>query len=206
MSEAPATRPAEPRPARSKGELVFDVLIVLAIGGYLLVAQSYPPIGRQIPTVVGVVALVAAVVQLIGWFVPGMWKFSHGDPADDGLSQKGATAAATEVTRQGPDSTGTTGSSAAPAADSAAPADGPADPKADGSPLAVPIAIGWAAGFLAAILLLGYVVAVPLFFLVYFGVRRSWVLAVVSAVVMGLVTAVLSQEVLGIAMYGGILF
>ena len=92
-----------PRPrTRSKGELVFDIALVLAIGGYLVVAQSYPPIGRQIPTVVGVIALVAAVVQLVGWFVPRLWKFTHGEPADDHLSRS-APRAATDVARKMPD-------------------------------------------------------------------------------------------------------
>jgi hypothetical protein len=186
MSDAPTTHPTNARATRSKGELVFDIVIVLAIGGYLLVARSYPPIGRQIPTVVGIVALVAAVVQLIGWFVPGMWKFSHGDPAADSARA-----------RSGPPATQET---------SVASDEEPAAQGADGKPVDVPIAMAWAGGFLGAILLVGYVIAVPLFFLVYFGVRRSWVLAVVSAVVMGVVTGVLFEQVLDIPMYGGILF
>jgi hypothetical protein len=196
MSDVPTARPTRTRATRSKGELIFDVVIVLAIGGYLLVAQSYPPIGRQIPTVVGIVALVAAVVQLIGWFVPGMWKFSHGDPTEDSLSRQSAAQAASEVTRQRSAAQETTGATD----------DEPAAQRTDGKPMDVPIAMAWAGGFLGAILLLGYVIAVPLFFLVYFGVRRSWVLAIVSAVVMGLVASVLFEQVLDIPMYGGILF
>jgi hypothetical protein len=165
--------------ARSKGELVFDVALVLAIGGYLLVAQSYPPIGRQIPTVVGVIALVAAVVQLVGWFVPGLWKFTHGEPNDDNLARRAPQA------QSGTDD---------------------AKPDTGGKPLDVPIAMAWAAGFLGAILLFGYVVAVPLFFLVYFGVRRAWVLAIGSAVVMGLVTSLLFERLLDLPMYSGVLF
>lgn len=173
-TDSPTTR------GKSKGELVFDIVIVLAVVAYLLVAQHYPPIGRQIPTVVGIVALVAAVVQLVGWFVPGMWKFSHGTPADDDRARQGASPAGSD--------------------------DEPAAPRADDKPLDVPIAMAWAGGFLGAILLLGYVIAVPLFFLVYFGVRRSWVLAVVSAIVMGVVASVLFETVLGIPLYGGVLF
>jgi hypothetical protein len=187
MSDVPTTRAANVRATRSKGELVFDIVLVLAIGGYLVVAQTYPPIGRQIPTVVGIVALVAAVVQLIGWFVPGMWKFSHGDPAPADRSEPRAADENAPTTI-------------------AAIRDEPSAPDANGKPVDVPIAMAWAGGFLGAILLLGYVIAVPLFFLVYFGVRRSWVLAVVSAVVMGVVTSVLFEQVLGIPMYGGILF
>ena len=163
---------------RSRGELAFDIALVLAIGGYLIVAQSYPPIGRQIPTVVGVIALVAAVVQLVGWFVPGLWRFTHGEPKDN-------------LARRAPQAQGDT--------DEAEPATG-------GKPLDVPIAMAWAAGFLGAILLFGYVVAVPLFFLVYFGVRRAWVLAIGSAVVMGLVTSLLFERLLDIPLYTGVLF
>ncbi|HVV19944.1 MAG TPA: tripartite tricarboxylate transporter TctB family protein [Pseudonocardiaceae bacterium] len=196
MSDMPTTDRTTTPATRSKGELVFDVVLVLAIGGYLAVAQGYPPIGRQIPTVVGIVALVAAVVQLIGWFVPGMWKFSHGDPTAGGLSSQPASQAASEVTRRQP-----AAHEATVATD-----DEPAAPNAERKPIDVPIAMAWAGGFLGAIVLLGYVIAVPLFFLVYFGVRRSWVLAIVSAVVMGVVTSVLFEQVLGISMYGGILF
>jgi hypothetical protein len=196
-SDAPTTHPTKVRPVKSKGELLFDILLVLAIGGYLLVAQTYPPTGRQIPTVVGSVALIAAVVQLIGWFVPGMWKFSHGDPDADSLSKKSAAQAASEVTRHRPTALEAT----ADAAD-----DEPAAAQTtatDGKPLDVPIAMAWAGAFLGGILLIGYSIAVPLFFLLYFGVRRSWVLAVVSAVVMGLVTSVLFEQVLDIPMYSG---
>jgi hypothetical protein len=195
-SDAPTTRPTKARPVKSKGELVFDVLLVLAIGGYLLVAQTYPPTGRQIPTVVGCVAFIAAVVQLIGYFVPGMWKFSHGDPDADSLSHKSASQAASEVTRHRP-----TAQEAVGAAD-----DEPAAPQTaqkDGKPLDVLIAMAWAGAFLGGILLIGYEYAVPLFFLLYFGVRRSWVLAVVSAVVMGVVTSVLFEQILGLPMYSG---
>lgn len=66
--------------------------------------------------------------------------------------------------------------------------------------------MAWGGGLLAAILLIGYVVAVPLFFLVYFGIRRSWILAVTSAVVMGVVASVLFEMALGIPPYGGVLF
>jgi hypothetical protein len=178
MTDPNTTDSARRTATRSKGELVFDVALVLAIGGYLIVAQTYPPIGRQIPTVVGIIALVAAAVQLVGWFVPGMWKFTHGEQADDGVARAGRTP----------------------------PGDAQQAPPGDGRPVDVPVAMAWAAGFLGAILLFGYVVAVPLFFLVYFAVRRSWVLAIASAVVMGLVTSLLFERLLDIPMYGGLLF
>jgi hypothetical protein len=47
---------------RSIGELAVDLVLVGGIGYYLWVAHSYPPDGREIPTVVGVVDLIAAAV------------------------------------------------------------------------------------------------------------------------------------------------
>jgi tripartite tricarboxylate transporter TctB family protein len=186
MSDPNATE-SPSRTGKSKGELVFDIVLVLAIGGYLLVAQGYPAIGRQIPTVVGIVALVAAVVQLVGWFVPGMWRFTHGDPRDDDPTRNARQAVS-----------GIAGTRSGEAR--------PPEQGTGGKPLDVPIAMAWAGGFLVAILLFGYLVAVPLFFLVYFGVRRAWVLAIASAVVMGVVTSVLFATVLDIPLYAGVLF
>lgn len=173
---------------RTTGELVFDIALVVGIGWYLYVAQSYPPVGREIPTVVGVVALVAAVVQLIGWFVPGLWKLTHGGPAEERTRPAGTPADTAE------------GNAARPAGETAAPA------AAGGHAYDVPIAMAWAAGFIGAILLVGYVVAVPLFFLAYFAARRAWKLAVVSAVVMGLVTYFGFESLLGIPLPAGLLF
>lgn len=187
MSTADPTTPATtPHAHRSKGELVFDVALVVGIGCYLLVARSYPPIGREIPTVVGLVALAAAVVQLIGWFVPGLWKLTHGVAGDETSGPR----AATTPTGNTPPAEG------APSA--------PAPP--EGRTTEVAIAMGWAAGFAGGIVLVGYVVAVPLFFLAYFGARRCWRLALVSAVVMGLVTRFLFESLLGIPLPAGVLF
>jgi hypothetical protein len=179
--------PSRSRPRRSTGELVVDLLLVVAVAAYLYIAHGYPPDGRQIPMVIGTVGLATAVVQLVGWFVPGLWSLTHGDsPADPRAGRPTAPAS---------------------------PADLPADPRGDlptDAPgrrgVDVPVVMAWAAGFVAAILLVGYVVAVPVFFLAYFAARRAWRLAVGSAVVMGLVTWLLFESILGIPLPSGQFF
>jgi len=173
-------------PEKKKGELLFDVLLVIGIAVYLAVARGYPPIGRQVPMVVGVVALVAAVVQLVGYFVPGLWTFTHGSTSTDELRPAGAGGQAT----------------------SGAPGTLAAEEKPVASPHQTrdtSVAVAWAGGFLTAILVIGYVFAVPVFFLAYFGARRSWRLAIVSAVVMGLITRFLFEGLLGIPLPTGLL-
>ena len=214
-----ATQHASGSPARAPrqrgiGELIVDVLLVVGIGYYLWVAHSYPPDGRQIPMVVGTVALVAAVVQLIGWFVPFMWNLTHGSPATDRSERRAAAMAAVAPVA----GAAVEGTAVAPAAAEAAAADAaladPGTPDTDEAapgPAAagprsadVPIVMAWAVGFVTAILVLGYDVAVPLFFLTYFGVRRQWKLALAAAVVMGLVTHFLFETALGIPLPAGI--
>lgn len=188
MSNAHLTQ--QHSPEKKKGELLFDVLLVIGIAVYLAVARGYPPIGRQVPMVVGVVALVAAVVQLIGYFVPGLWTFTHGSTSKDELRPAGAGGQATSV----------------------APGTLAAEEETEEKPVVSPhqtrdtsVAVAWAGGFLTAILVIGYVFAVPVFFLAYFGARRSWRLAIVSAVVMGLITRFLFEGLLGIPLPTGLL-
>jgi hypothetical protein len=150
---------------RRLGELVVDVVLVVGIACYLIVARAYPADGRQIPTVVGIIALIAAAVQLIGWFVPGMRTFTHGaDTSSPSLPTlpPGSTAS---VARAGVDTDQQPSSDTHQTRDTV-------------------VIMAWSGGFLGAILALGYVYGVPLFFLAYFGSRRSWKLAIVSAVVM----------------------
>lgn len=181
--------PRQRVPDKKKGELLFDVLLVIAIATYLAVARGYPPIGRQVPTVVGVVALVAAVVQLIGYFVPGLWTFTHGGTPTDELRTT------TSVGRTGLAAAGVTAAEESEEAESA-----PPHQTRDTA-----VAMAWAGGFLASILAVGYVLAIPLFFLAYFGSRRSWRLAIGSAVAMGLITYFLFQVLLGIPLPTGLL-
>lgn len=199
---------------RGLGELIVDVLLVVGVAYYLWVAHSYPPDGREIPMVVGTVTLIAAIVQLIGWFVPFMWNLTHGTSATDRSERRStAKAAVTPVAGQAVTDTAVATAAAETTAANAALAD-PGTPDASAPPTDtaaararnadVPIAMAWAAGFVAAILVLGYDIAVPLFFLAYFGVRRQWKLALASAVVMWLVTHFLFETVLGIALPAGI--
>jgi len=169
---------------RSRGELVVDILLVLGIAWYLYVAQGYPPDGRQIPTVVGTVGLVAAVIQLVGWFIPRLWSFTHGNrPAS--RAAPGAR----------PDTASAGGHAlAAPDRDAGATSRESRD---------TVVIMAWAAFFLVAILVLGYVYGVPLFFLAYFGARRSWKLAIGSAVVMWALTQFVFIDLLAIPLPGG---
>lgn len=186
---------------RSTGELVVDLLLVAGIAYYLWIAHSYPPDGREIPTVVGVVALIAAAVQLIGWFVPGMWTFTHGNAVDE--TREHAVAAGVIPAEP---VVGETTAQAAAGATAAEPVDGAPAPSHDSRTFDVSVSMAWAAGFVAAILVLGYLVSVPLFFLAYFAAARQWKLAIASAVVMGLVTKLLFEVALGIPLPGGLLF
>lgn len=190
----PTTSAATPPPVRrdpSRGELLVDVLLVVGIGYYLWVADAYPKDGREIPMVVGTVALVAAVVQLIGWFVPALRNLTHGSPAQESDDRPAVTRAPLA------DATAPEPAEAVAAESPAVPAHRAAD---------VPVAMAWAAGFVGAILVVGYVIAVPLFFFAYFASLRSWKLAIVSAVVMGLTTSLLFETALGIPLPGGLLY
>jgi len=202
MSNAHLTQ--QHSPEKKKGELLFDVLLVIGIAVYLAVARGYPPIGRQVPMVVGVVALVVAVVQLIGYFVPGLWTFTHGSTSKDELLRPaGAGGQATSVAPE---------ALAAEETEEKLPAHEAQKTARETVPGASPhqtrdtsVAVAWAGGFLTSILVIGYVFAVPVFFLAYFGARRSWRLAIVSAVVMGLITRFLFEGLLGIPLPTGLL-
>ncbi|MEV6845770.1 tripartite tricarboxylate transporter TctB family protein [Actinoplanes sp. NPDC051411] len=175
---------SERRPRRPYGELAVDVILVAGIAVYLIVAQRYPKDGREIPTVVGTVALVAAVIQLIGWFVRPMWSFTHGDPP------------------RRTDIAGGVPESAAPPLSEEQPADA-----TDFHPHRDTLLImGWAALFLALILVVGYVYGVPLFFLAYFLARRQWRLAIASAIVMFGLTEWVFIQLLTVPLPAGVIF
>jgi hypothetical protein len=162
------------------GELIFDIAILVGSAAYVYVAWSYPPAGRQVPIVVGGAAVVVSLFQLIGYFVPGLRALTHGAPD----AKKGPAVSP-------------------PQQDDAA-ADADASPAGESRELRdTAIIMAWSLGFLAAILALGYVIAVPLFFLTYFGWRRSWRLAVISAVVMWAFTQYGLVELLAVQLPGG---
>ncbi len=191
MSAAPAPENASARRLHV-GELVVDLVVVGGSALYVHAAGAYPPQGRQIPLVVGWLAIGLGVLHLLGHVVPGLWAVTHDSAARGGRIGEGARK---EVARR------LAGADAEPAA--AAPGtareDGETGPAVTGdavvrppaalrtsmgAPRQVVAAIAWAAGLLAGVCLVGFAVALPAFFLVYFGVMRAWRTAVISAVVM----------------------
>lgn len=176
---------------RSYGELAVDLILVVGIAAYVLVAQRYPKDGREIPTVVGVVGLVAALVQLVGWFVRPMWSLTHGDPPRrkdiaGGMPESSAPPLSPERTAQ-LDAEEAAGEDYHPHRDTL-------------------IIMGWAVLFLALILVIGYVYGIPLFFLAYFLARRQWILAVGSAVAMFGLTEWVFIQLLTVPLPAGVLF
>lgn len=189
---------AQRRP-RHLGELFIDLAIVVGSAFYLHAAQGYPPQGRQVPDVVGVIALGLGVLHLLGHVVPALWGVTHDSasrrreapaaPVPAALSTTGASLAA------GPEeATGTarTEEAAAPAGETAAQAGTANAPVSlqmpQGDARQVLIAIAWVVGLLIGTYVLGYAVAIPLFFLAYFGAMRAWRVGIISAIVMGLLT------------------
>ncbi|WP_375490558.1 tripartite tricarboxylate transporter TctB family protein [uncultured Jatrophihabitans sp.] len=168
---------------RTNGELVVDLVVVIGSALYLWVAQSYPPAGREIPTVVGSIALIVGVVQLVGWFVPPLWNVTHGTRESEKDAAAEASAAASPAEAVTTDAVGTREGDAVDDAATSGAGNDTAKQHRD-----TVVVIAWAAGFLAAILVLGYRYAIPVFFLAYFGSRRQWKLAVGSAVIMWALT------------------
>ncbi|MCF8563145.1 tripartite tricarboxylate transporter TctB family protein [Alicyclobacillus tolerans] len=194
-----------------QGELFVDVAWVAGSAWYIAMSLHYPPAGRLIPLVVGVTSLIVGGVQLTGNFVPAMRRFTHDRKNAAGFQRPalGASRRKQQVAQQ----------VAIPAqqavlqqphltADQAGAAR--LESEADTSETVRQWrAILWAAGLIAGIFVLGFVAAIPLFFLAYFLVQKSqrnWKLAVVSAVVMGLLTYGVFDQILGLQLYNGLLF
>ncbi|WP_030900211.1 tripartite tricarboxylate transporter TctB family protein [Streptomyces sp. NRRL F-5126] len=174
------------------GELLIDLAIVAGSLVYLHAASKYPPQGRQVPDVVGYIALGLGALHLLGHVVPALWGVTHGNPGR----------------RQEPHAV----AHAAPGADEARPAadDGEATPApppmAQGDSRQILIAIAWIAGLLAGTYVLGYAVAIPLFFFVYFAAMRTWRVAIISAVVMGMLTEGVFALALSVPLPTGLLW
>jgi Tripartite tricarboxylate transporter TctB family len=191
--------------SRHLGELALDLAIVIGSALYVRAAGHYPPQGRQIPILVGWIALGLGVLHLVGHVVPGLWKLTHGaetrratsvvvpQSAVTGVAEA-ARAAQTRATEEAADESDPTGDPAA------APAAG--EPS-HGDPRQVLVGIAWVVGLLVGIYVLGFAIAVPVFFLAYFGVMRAWRTAVISAVVMGAVTQGLFVEALAVPLPTG---
>jgi hypothetical protein len=162
-------------------ELLIDILWVICSTWYVATAQSYPPDGRLIPTIIGGAALVIAIIQLAGNFIPVLRPFTHQKKEEDAKHSIGDNTHA-EKTQESHHSK-----------------------QKDKQQL---IAIGWSIGFILVIYLIGFVFAVPLFFLVYFLTLkpRKWKLAIVSAIVMCALTWGLFGQLLSVHFPKGLLF
>ncbi len=167
-------------------ELMVDVLWVLLSISYLAIARAYPPDGRLIPDVVGVATLIIGLVQLAGNFIPVLRPFTHARETTELDRNKKENESVTIVSNEksSPVKGGNT-----------------AERRQLG-------AIGWAFAYVAGIYALGYIIAVPVFFLIYFLAKgnRNWKLAVISAAVMGLLTWGVFEQLLMIRLPGSIFF
>ena len=76
----PGTRPRPPL-----WEVLFDVAWVVGLAAYVYGARRYPSPADIAPLYLGIAALVVALFQLLGVFVPGLRRVTHGDPAAPGM-------------------------------------------------------------------------------------------------------------------------
>jgi hypothetical protein len=197
------------------GELIIDIAIVAGSALYVHAANAYPPQGRQIPLVVGWLAIILGAVHLLAHLVPPLWSVTH-DSASRGRStrekarrevaERVAEADHTKATEPAADGD-FADDEASEDDDPAAAVKPPTSLKTSfGEPQQVLYAIAWVAGLLAGIYVLGFVVAIPVFFLAYFGALRAWRTAVISAVVMGAVTEGLFVYALSVPLPQGLLW
>jgi hypothetical protein len=230
---------------RHYGELAVDLAIVIGSALYVHAASHYPSQGRQIPTLVGWLAIGMGALHLLAHVVPGLWAVTHdsrarsrpktvtapglADGTRAGSTQAGGTggnpssgmeaaggdpvlAEAVAETVAGDALTGARNGTAAATEPAAAVA--PVDPNAPppvsldvppGEPRQVVAAMVWVVALLVAVYLFGFEVAVPAFFLAYFGVLRAWRTALISAVAMWGVTYGLFEMALGVPLPHGLL-
>ncbi len=193
---------------RHFGELAVDLGIVIGSLLYLRAAANYPAEGRQIPDVVGYLALGLGLLHLVAHVVPALWKLTHGNP-EAGRSKAPAVpaqagAARTAAVEPAVPAAPTGSGEGTDVPEAAEPAPVTLD-VAPGEPRQVLIAMAWVVGLLLGTYLVGYVVAIPVFFLAYFGVLRMWRTAVVSAVVMAVVAQGLFVTALAVPLPHGLL-
>lgn len=163
-------------------ELIVDVLWVVLSLSYLAIARAYPPDGRLIPDVVGVATLIIGLVQLAGNFIAVLRPFTHARAATEPDRKEHESLVLIANEQPSPVKGGNT---------------------AERRQL---WAVAWAFGYVAAIYALGYLIAVPAFFLTYFLAKgqRNWKLAVISAAAMGLITWGVFEQLLMIRLPGSI--
>ena len=193
------------------GELAVDLAIVVGSAFYVHAASHYPPQGRQIPMLVGWIAIAIGVLHLVAHAIPRLWAVTHDSQARVRKTPDVPVPAA--AARSAQDATaekdGQDGSARPGSATQAEPAAAVAPPVsldvAPGSPMQVVAAIVWVVALLAAVYVLGFEVAIPAFFLVYFGALKAWRTAVISAVAMWAVTWGLFVMALGVPLPQGML-
>ncbi len=187
---------------RHLGELGVDLAIVVGSALYVHAAGSYPPQGRQIPVLVGWIAIALGGLHLVAHAVPRLWAVTHDSAArkrkTPDLPKQVRAASAVGTAVDGPAATTTT-----PAAAVGPP---PVTLKVPpGEPRQVVVAIGWVVLLLAAVYVFGFEVAIPAFFLAYFAYQRAWRTALISAVVMWALTYGLFATALGVPLPHGML-
>jgi Tripartite tricarboxylate transporter TctB family len=199
-----------PRRRLHLGELAVDLAIVVGSAFYVHAASNYPPQGRQIPTLVGWIAIAMGALHLVAHAVPRLWAVTHDSQARTRKTPEipvpavAARSTVEEVGRDaGPDGSGS--ARAEPAAAAAAAAPPVSLDVAPGAPLQVVVAIAWVVALLAGIYVFGFEVAIPGFFLVYFAALRAWRTALISAVAMWAVTWGLFVMALGVPLPQGLL-
>ncbi|WP_067934986.1 tripartite tricarboxylate transporter TctB family protein [Alicyclobacillus kakegawensis] len=190
-----------------RGELFIDFAWVAVAVWYIRVSMNYPPAGRLIPMVVGTAALVVGLVQVIGNFVPALRPFTHQRKAQPAADDRVAVLARQVDAR--------TNSPTAEVSEPVAPIDSPPPPASQAAEMQRRedvrqwAAILWSAGLVGGLLVLGFLVSIPLFFLLYFILQkgqRNWKLAIASAIVMGAITFGVFDQLLGLHLYNGLVF
>jgi len=170
-------------PALLRGELVVDVIWVVLAAGYVVLAVGYPPPSNVGPTLIGGAALVTALFQLAGAFVPALRRVTHGSG--------GASFMVPPVVAEIPDQL--------PVA---------REPKVEeeSNHREQWVAVGIAFALVLAIYLFGYVIALPAFMLIYFLLvhRRGWMMAVISSAAMGVLVYGVVSVALGVSLPTGL--
>ena len=185
-----ALKPAESAsyPPLDRGELLVDVIWVVLAGGYVYLGYGYIPPSNVGPVLIGGVALITAIVQLIGCLVPSLRRATHG--TGQGMSFLPASLGE-EIPETLPET---------------APEQPMEASKPNESYRKQWVGVGLALSLFVGILLFGYVIALPIFMLVYFlFVHRSdWRMAASSAVAIGALAYGVFYLMLGINLPTGI--
>lgn len=189
----------------TKTELAVDLAWIVLSVWYIVASQHYPGAGRGVPMTVAVIALVVAVVQLSGHLFPRLRGFTHYRTERGDTEPAGAPAGAPTYpdARQG---SGVAMAAPAVVTDIGEPAGQPAPRDPEGERLRLAVGVAWSIGLVVGVLVLGFIVALPVFFLAYFLVeRRSWRLGLISAAVMWFVAWEVFDRLLSVSLPGGVL-